>query len=135
MVRPFEIQRVALMEGSHNQLVYRVRRVLFPGSGQSDRALPFFGRPAKDHSGSHHVGGLLRILSRLSPREFEVELYRRILADSRGGLFCIQEVVRRLLRFARNDDALPVRDDGILVCVVAPFLYQAFLLSFTIARS
>jgi len=105
VVRPFEIQRLSAMEGSHNQLVHRVRRVLFSGSGQPDRVLSIFSRPAEDHPGSNHFAGFLHFLGRLSTRKFEMELYRRVCSYPWRGLLCIQEMVAR----NRLDSIMPSR--------------------------
>jgi hypothetical protein len=50
-------------------------------------ALPVFRRPAQDHPGGHHPGGLLRVLDGLHSRTAEVELRRGFPDDRRGGVF------------------------------------------------
>jgi len=75
MVWPFALQANGPVAGRAGKLAYRFYRILLPGAGQSagikrrDRH-----RATKNHSGSHHPVGLLRIFNFVPARTAEMEL-------------------------------------------------------------
>ena len=86
LVRAPQVSERAAVESHARKLGNRVLRIHISSAGQPDRQPYVQYRPAQNHPGDHHAGGLFRLFNLVFEAGHQVELRGGIFLYGRGGV-------------------------------------------------